>query len=198
MIKSSAGKNWTVFSLLVLLTLGCSAAWLSSVELIDTNITVTVRHSAFFAFLFYLVSITARPLHQLINQRWSATLLKNRRLFGVAFVGIMTAHLMLIVLRFSTTPGLDYPVSKIVFGGSVYAIIYLMFITSFDGPARAMGPRRWKLLHRTGLVAIAIVFALPRSVAELSDPDKLKFTLPVLIVILMRIAASRRSNQRDN
>jgi len=134
----------------------------------------------------------------LLRKPWSASLLRKRRLFGVAFVGVMTAHLMLIVMRFTATPGLDYPLSSLVLGGCVYAIIYLMFITSFDGPTRTLGPKAWKLLHRTGLIAIAIVFAMPRSLDELSDPDKLKFTIPVFAVILMRIAVSLRSTPQGN
>jgi len=183
---------------MVLLTGGAALAWLYSVEMTDTNILVTVRHSAAFAFLFYLISIAARPLHQMLHKPWSSTVLRNRRLFGVAFVGVMTAHLMLIIMRFTATPGLDYPISKVVLGGTVYAIIYLMFITSFDRPASALGQKAWKFLHRTGLIAIAVVFALPRSLDELSDPDKMKFTIPVLAVILMRIAVLPRSKRQDS
>jgi sulfoxide reductase heme-binding subunit YedZ len=197
-ITKSSIRNWNVFLLMVLLTGGAALAWLYSVETTDTNIRVAVRHSAAFAFLFYLISIAARPLHQLLHKPWSATVLKNRRLFGVAFAGIMTAHLMLIIMRFTSTPGLEYPMSKVALGGSVYAIIYLMFITSFDRPASALGPKAWKLLHRTGLIAIAVVFALPRSLDELSNPEKLKFAIPVLAVILMRIAVLRRSKQQDS
>ena len=197
-ITKSSIRNWNVFLLAVILTGGAALAWLSGVEMTDADIRVTVRLSAAFAFLFYLASIAARPLHQLLHRPWTSALLKNRRLFGVAFAGIMTAHLMLIIMRFTTTPGLDYPTSSIILGGSVYAIIYLMFITSFDRPARALGPKAWKLLHRTGLIAIAVVFALPRSLDELSSPDKLKFTIPVLAVILMRIAVLRRSRQQDS
>jgi sulfoxide reductase heme-binding subunit YedZ len=197
-ITKSSIRNWNVFLLMVLLTGGAALAWLYSVGMTDTNIRVTVRHSAAFAFQFYLICIAARPLHQLLHKPWSATVLRNRRLFGVAFAGVMTAHLMLIIMRFTTTPGLDYPMSKVVLGGSVYAIIYLMFITSFDRPAKAMGPKLWKLLHRIGLIAIAIVFALPRSLDELSNPDKMKFTIPVLAVVLMRIAVLQRSKQPDS
>jgi sulfoxide reductase heme-binding subunit YedZ len=198
MLTKSSVRNWNVFLLLVLLTGGAAAGWLQSVPLSDDNIRVTVRNSAMFAFLFYLVCIAARPMHQLLRQSWSAALLKNRRLFGVAFAGVMTAHLMLIILRFVSTPGLDYPVSSLVLGGSVYAIIYVMFITSFDAPTRALGPKLWKRLHRIGLVAIAVVFALPRSVEDLSDPYKLKYMVPVLLVILMRSALLLRSTPRDS
>ena len=198
MITKSSLRNWNVFFLMVLLTGSAALVWLNSVEMTDANIRVAVRLSAAFAFLFYLVSIATRPLQQLLRKPWSASLLRKRRLFGVAFVGVMTAHLMLIVMRFTATPGLDYPLSSLVLGGCVYAIIYLMFITSFDGPTRTLGPKAWKLLHRTGLIAIAIVFAMPRSLDELSDPDKLKFTIPVFAVILMRIAVSLRSTPQGN
>jgi hypothetical protein len=87
------------------------------------------------------------------------------------------------------SPDIVFPPATLVFGGATYAMTYLMFITSFDGPTRAIGPRAWKRLHLTGLVMIGVVFAAPRSVAELTDPEYLKFGIPVLLAIALRVAA---------
>jgi sulfoxide reductase heme-binding subunit YedZ len=198
MIESSAGKNWTVFALLTLLTAGCGAAWLTTVELIDENIRVAVRHTAQFAYAVFLIVIVVRPLQQLLRKPWAADLLRRRRLLGVAFAGIMTGHLMLIIFRFTYTPELTYPTASLFLGGSAYTLIYLMFITSFDGPTRALGQRRWKLLHGTGLIWAGLIFAAPRSLAEITEFDYLKLGIPMLIALLIRFLAWRQSKPQDN
>lgn len=193
MIQSSAAKNWAVFLSLVVLILGAAAAWLSTVELVDDNIRLTVRHSVQFAYPFLLLALLARPLKTLLRKPWTAKLLRRRRLLGVAFAGAMTAHLILIAFRFSWSPELTYPPGSLAIGAAAYLLLYLMFITSFDGPTRALGPRRWKALHRTGLIWAGLIFAVPRSVAEIVEFEYLKLGVPMLIVLLIRFLAWRRS-----
>ena len=112
MIKSSAGKNWTVFLSMMLFILACAVAWLSSVELIDANIIRPVRHSVQFAYPFLLLAMVARPLQQILRKPWTAKLLRRRRLIGVAFAGAMTAHLILIVFSLYLYPGADLSNAK--------------------------------------------------------------------------------------
>lgn len=197
-MTSSAGKNWAVFSFLTILTVGSAAAWLSTVELVDDNIRLTVLRSVQFAYPFLLTVLVARPLQQLLRKPWTAKLLRNRRLLGVAFAGVMTAHLLLIIFRFGYSPELDYPTANLIIGGGAYTMIYLMFITSFNGPARALGPRLWKWLHRTGLVWIGVIFAVPRSLTELTEFEYLKLGIPMLIALAIRFAAWRQSSRQGS
>ena len=195
MIKSSAGKNWAVFLSFTLLTVIVAVAWLSSVDLMDDNIRLAVRHSAKLAFALLILVIAARPLRQLLQKPWTARLLQNRRLIGVAFAGTMTGHLALIIFRFSYSPELTYPLSGLIVGGGAYAMIYLLFITSFNGPTRALGPRRWKILHRTGLVWTGLIFGVPRPLSEISDPEYLMLGIPLMFALAIRFLAWRRSKQ---
>jgi DMSO/TMAO reductase YedYZ heme-binding membrane subunit len=196
-VTGSARRNWIVFLCFGLVTIAAAAAWLSTVELIDDNIRLVVRHSAKLAFALLILIIAARPLRQLVQKPWSARLLQNRRLIGVAFAGVMTGHLALIVFRFTYTPELTYPISGLIVGGGAYAMIYLLFITSFNGPTRALGPRRWKILHRTGLVWTGLIFGIPRPFSEISDPEYLMLGIPLLFALTIRFAAWRQSRQRD-
>ncbi len=198
MIDSSAGKNWAVFLSVMLLILACAVVWLSTVELVDANIIRPVRHSVQFAYPLLLLAMLARPLQQILRKPWTAKLLRRRRLIGVAFAGAMTAHLLLIAFRFWYTPELTYPTSNLVIGGGAYVLLYLMFITSFDGPTRALGPKKWKLLHRVGLVYAALIFAAPRTLDEISEFEYLKLGVPMLIVILVRLVAWQQSPRRDS
>lgn len=198
MAKSTRVENWAAFLGLMLPVIAVSALWLSTVELVDANIILPVRHSVQFAYPFLLLVMVARPLQQMLRQPWTAALLRRRRIIGVAFAGAMTAHLILIAFRFWYTPELSYPTGNLIVGGGAYALLYLMVITSFDGPKRALGPKRWKILHRTGLIYAALIFGVPRSLQELSEFEYLKLGVPMLLVVLIRLAAWQQSRRQDN
>jgi len=122
----------------------------------DDNTRLLLRLTARLAFVVLLLVFLARPLRDLIKTPLTAALLKNRKQFGVTFAGIHSAHMALIIYhtRF------------------VYVVIYLMLITSFSGPARALGPKAWRILHKAGLFLITAVFAqmqLPESLDDLSE-----------------------------
>jgi DMSO/TMAO reductase YedYZ heme-binding membrane subunit len=191
-------QNWSVFAATLALTGGLALLWLAAGDTSDAAIRVPIRHTAQLAFALYLLVLVARPLRQLLQQDWTAVLLRNRRLVGVAFAATMTTHLGLIAYRFGSQPELEYPLFNLLVGASAYAFFYLMLITSFDGPRKALGPKAWKRLHRSGLVVAAIIFGLPRSLDDLSDPDYLKFGVPFAIAILIRTTAWLRSRQQGS
>jgi len=191
-------RNWQVLLGVVAVLGAICTAWLVNAGLTDDNIRIPIRRTAQLAFSLYIVVLVARPLQQLLRKDWTASLLRNRRLVGVAFAAVMTVHLGLIALRFGTQPELGYPISKLLIGGSVYAVFYLMLITSFDAPRKALGPKAWKALHRTGLVLAAIVFAAPRSFEHATDPDYYNYAIPFALAILLRVTAWLQSRRRDS
>jgi len=196
MMSKNDKRNWQVFVAAFVLTVALSVLWLAGGELSDENIREPMRYSAQLAFALYLVVLVARPLQQLLRRDWTAALLRNRRLVGVAFAAVMTAHLGLIAYRFGSQPELDFSFPFV--GASAYAIFYLMLITSFDAPRKAMSLKAWKILHRTGLVVAAFIFGLPRTLEDLSDPDYLKFGIPFAIALLVRVTAWQQSRRRDS
>ena len=187
-------RNWQVFFGTVGLLLSLSAAWLSTVELADANIRTATRYTARVAFMLYIVVLVARPLQQLLRRSWTAALLRNRRLVGVAFAATMSAHLALIFYRFGSQPELDFPPPSFI-GYGAYTVFYLMLITSFDRPKRWLGPRAWKALHRTGLVWAAIIFAAPRGLADFEDPVYLTYLAAFLLAVAIRFTAWRQSTR---
>lgn len=187
-------RNWQVFLGTVSLLAGLSAVWLAAVELTDDNIRTATRNTARIAFTLYIVVLVARPLQQLLRRNWTATLLRNRRLVGVAFAATMTAHLGLIFYRFGSQPELDFPPPNLV-GYGAYTVFYLMLITSFDRPKRMLGPRAWKFLHRTGLVWAALIFAAPQQLSDFEDPVYLAYLAAFLLAMAIRFTAWRRSTR---
>ncbi len=191
-------QNWQVLLTLLVMLGGASLAALVVGGTGDESIRLPVRATAQLAFVLYLIILVARPLQQLLRKPWTAALLRGRRLVGVAFAAAMTVHLGLLAYRFGSQPELTYPLFSLLFGGTAYLLFYLMLVTSFDTPKRALGPRKWKLLHRTGLVWAALIFGLPRSVEALSDPDYLKFGIPFALALAIRITAWQQSRRRDS
>ncbi|MDJ0793607.1 MAG: ferric reductase-like transmembrane domain-containing protein [Woeseiaceae bacterium] len=189
-------QNIQTFVGVVALIGGLAALWLASVGANDEQIRFTMRESAFIAFALYVVVLVARPLQQLLRKDWTAKLLRNRRLLGVAFAAAMTAHLGLIAYRFGTQPELEF--SPDPFGVGAYAVFYVMLITSFDAPKKALGPRAWKLLHRIGLLYAAVIFAVPRPLETVTEPEYLRYGIPFAIAVLIRFTAWRRSSRQDS
>ena len=185
-------RNWQVFLGTVGLLAVLSATWLATVELSDANIRAVTRNTARLAFVLYIVVLVARPLQQLLRRSWTAALLRNRRLVGVAFAATMTAHLGLIFYRFGSQPELDFPPPNFV-GYGAYTVFYLMLITSFDRPKRWLGPRAWKILHRSGLVWAAFIFAAPQKLADFEDPVYLAYLAAFLLALAIRFTAWRQS-----
>ena len=127
----------------------------------------------------------------------NVSLIDGSVLVNKPFAGAMTAHLALIIFRYRTVAELSFDLTGAWLGASAYALIYLLFLTSFNGPAKVIGPKAWKVLHRLGLLIFVVIFAAPQSLDDLSDINYLKFGIPMLVVLLIRLAAWRQSSLRD-
>ena len=165
MALSSSQKNWAVFFAAIATVGAAAAAFLGAAGNTDDNIALLLRASAQAAFLVLLLVFVARPLQQLLVSPGTSALLRNRRLLGVAFAGIHTAHLGLILYRDNAVPEFEFSVRQNLPGGLTYLFIYLMLITSFDRPARAIGRTNWKVLHKFGLFWVFLAF-LPTLIPE--------------------------------
>ena len=138
----------------------------------DDNIRLLLRLTARVAFVVLMLVFVARPLRELIKTPLTLALLKNRKLVGVTFAGIHTAHMALIIYRARQVSDYEFSIVDNLLGMFTYVILYLMLITSFSGPARIIGPKAWRILHKAGLFLIMAVFAqtqLPESFDDLSE-----------------------------
>jgi DMSO/TMAO reductase YedYZ heme-binding membrane subunit len=191
-------RNWTVFIAAAGLTAVASILLLNAAGYGDDNIRFLLRISARIAFLLLLFVFMARPLRQLIKTPGTLSLLKNRRLLGVGFAGVHTAHLALIFYRVHQVPAFEFDWLARLPGIATYLVMYLMLITSFDRPARAIGAKRWKTLHKIGLYWLFIAFAqreIPRSFDNLETANGwlLIFITVALAIRLTAFLGSRRA-----
>ena len=98
-----------------------AATYLLTTGIDDETITLALRMSGRVAFAVLIVAFAARPLRQLLKAPWTAKLLRNRRQVGVAFAGIHTAHLGLILMRASDAAARDVQVLATIAGHSGFA-----------------------------------------------------------------------------
>ena len=201
MAMTSNQRNTAVFLAATGFTGIAAAAYLGVVGTSDESMGAVLRLSARVAFIVLLVIFVARPLQQILGTPATAALLRNRRLVGIAFAGIHTAHLSLLVLRANQMPDFELSLTANYLGALTYLVIYLMLITSYDGPARALGSKRWKILHKVGLYWIFVIFLqtqLPRSLDKLGDVNWWLITITAIAIVirLTTFFANKRPKER--
>jgi len=166
-------------------------AYLATAGLADDNIRLLLRLTARVAFVVLLLVFVARPLRDLIKTPLTLALLQNRKQLGVTFAGIHTVHMTLIIYLAQQAPDFELNLTSNMPGMATYVVIYLMLITSFSGPARAIGPKAWRILHKTGLFLVTAVFArtqLPKSIDDLSEVNWEIVGL-LIFAVLVRVTA---------
>jgi DMSO/TMAO reductase YedYZ heme-binding membrane subunit len=181
-------KNLSVFVLTILLAGGPVLAYLYYTGSGEEHVRQMLRLTAWTAVLVYLIIFVARPLKQLNGSQASRELLKNRRYFGVALAAVMTVHLVLLIIVN------DRPLN--VPGAIIFALLYLMLFTSFDSSPARLGPRNWRLLHKTGLYGLGIGYLSAVGGSFLKSPlDPVYLTLMILMLaaIAVRVSAYLKS-----
>ena len=197
---TSNTRNWLVFGGSMLVTLAASAVYLAFAGVSDETVRLLLRITPRLAFPLLLLVFVARPLRQLVATPLTAALLKNRRLLGIAFAGIHTAHLLLILYRSHAVPDFDFRVTSNLAGTFVYLVILVMFATSFDGIARALGPRNWRRLHTAGLYVLFVAFVdafRPRTIDEILSIYGVFAALAVAALVVRVLAFARRRASRQ-
>ena len=155
---TSNQRNWAVFFAAIAVTVALSLAYVGVVGLREESVRALLRWSARAAFLVLLLVFVARPLQQLFRTPFTARILRNRRLLGITFAGIHTAHLGLIFYRASFSDDFEFRIADNLTGMLVYIVMLLMFATSFDATTRMLGRRQWNMLHKLGLYVLFIAF----------------------------------------
>lgn len=158
----------------------------------ESKVSLALRASAQLAFFNYVIIFVARPARQLMPNGFTLLLLQKRPHLGVSLAAIMTVHLALIAWWFVFVLQERPPLLTLLIGGVAYLLILLMLITTYAAPARALGPRNWRRLHKTGLYFIGAVYfnALVRDViAKPSDPVYLAIGVLMVFAITVRLAA---------
>ena len=165
------------------------------------GVELALRTTARVSFVWFLLAYLASPLHALARGSLSRWLMRRRRALGVVFGASMTMHVAFILALFRIhSPERPPMVTDADFwiGIPGLVLVALMTATSFDALERALGPERWKKLHRTGLHVVWAIFflCLVDSVGRKDAASPLLeyhvFIAALLAALVLRVVASRR------
>jgi DMSO/TMAO reductase YedYZ heme-binding membrane subunit len=143
----------------------------------------------------FTAAFIASPLHKLFPSPVSRWLLKNRRFLGISFgFQHLVFHLPAVIWFLVIA---KVPIDAIISGGVGFAVVIPMLITSFQAPMKWIGPRNWKILHRTGMFYLMFVFIMSfwpgisgnPSLSESYLINYAAFELTLLIAVFLRIVA---------
>lgn len=186
---------------LVLASLGVLVMAVISPDFEDeASVALALRLTAKLAFFVYLAIFMARPFRELFANSITHALVRNRPYLGTGFAAIMTAHLALIAWWFVFVTGQGLPAGTLIVGGVTYLLILLMLITTFEAPARALGPTTWRRLHKTGLYVVGAVFLnalIPDVIAMPSDPVYLATGILIVVAIAVRVWAYLKRRRQN-
>lgn len=138
----------------------------------EESLRQIVRWSTRLGVPLFSAAFAARPLRQMSANRVTKWLLRNRRYLGLSFAVMHFTHLAALGAIALGYPepfrsGLD-PVT-VIGGGTVYALLAAMTVTSFDRPAAWLGRRRWRALHLVGSYALWQIMTSNYVVAATAD-----------------------------
>ena len=163
------------------------------------GVRLIIRVTARTSLPLFLAAFSASALARVWPTDTTRWLLANRRWLGLSFAWSHLVHLLAIFTLVRSDNALFWtltnPVS--ITGGSIaYLFIAAMAATSFNAAVRALGPRRWALLHRTGLWMIWLVFLISNAKRI---PGSGWYAVPCLLIIAavaLRVKVSRKVNRR--
>lgn len=154
-------QGWRIVGIACALLVALQLALFALAGADEAGIRTAIRVSARVSFAIFLLAYVAAPARQFWRTPATAWLLRNRRHVGVSFAVAHFLHLFDIALLALLLGDAFRMEAAVLYGGGLaYVLLTAMTLTSFDRSARWLGPRRWKLLHSTGLHWLWTVFTV--------------------------------------
>jgi len=162
---------------------------------IRAGIRNTARLSLILLFPAFIASATA----ELWRGPFSKWLLRRRRHFGLAFAVSHFTHLALIGAYLFGHPDMfrdNVGAFGIYGGGAGYLFLFAMTVTSFKGPTRWLGRRKWNVLHKSGMYIFWGIFASSYIGRAITRPAFIPLALLIVVGVALRVAAFAKKRAR--
>jgi hypothetical protein len=192
--RTSALAGWPIVGWAAAIVAGLCAGVLTAAGGGEAGWRAAVRLSATTSFALFTTAFVASSVRALWPNDLTRWLLANRRYIGVSFAASHAIHLVAIVALLRIAPDFAINAATLVGGGLAYVFLAAMTATSFDRSAAWLGPRRWRLLHKTGMYYCWFIFFisyLPRMLTL--SLIYLPFVNVLLGILVLRAAAARAS-----
>jgi DMSO/TMAO reductase YedYZ heme-binding membrane subunit len=147
-------NRWTIVAIAATVEAAMIAVTLGVTGWNVEGTSAVVRLTARVSLVLFLLAFVARPLRQLVQTPATKWMLANRRYLGVSFAVSHGMHLAAII-----SLGDRVGLASYLIGSPGYLFLIPMAITSFDGPTKWLGRKRWNLLHTAGMYVLWGSFA---------------------------------------
>ena len=158
-----------------------------------------LRSTARLSLVLFLLTFVASSINVLGSRPSAKLLLRYRKYLGNAFAASHLVHLATIFGLMAVHAPVFFAersLPSLIPGVVTYSFIVAMVITSFERPARALGRRRWLILHRTGMYVIFGIFLITTGRQVPADP---LYAIPagaLLAALALRVVARSRRKHR--
>lgn len=185
--------GWPIVGWSALIVGGMCAGVMTAAGGGEAGVRAAIRLSAKTSLVLFTAAFIASSVRILWPNELTRWMLANRRYLGVSFAASHAIHLLAILALFGVAADFSINTGTLIAGGLAYVFLAAMTATSFDRTAAWLGPRRWRLLHKTGMYYCWFIFFisyLPRMLVE--SIWYLPFVNILLGAIVLRAAARRR------
>lgn len=153
----------------------------------EAGLRGAIRATARTSLVLFVLTFAASSINALWRGPAGKWLLRNRKFLGNGLAASQGIHAVFITWLLWLDPErlLQTIAPTSLYGGLLgYAILLAMVVTSLPGPARALGRRRWVVLHTLGMYALLGIFVFSYLGPALVG-------LPVGLVALVGLAAAQ-------
>jgi len=191
--RLAALAGWPIVGWSALIVGGMCAGVMTAAGGGEAGVRAAIRLSAKTSLVLFTAAFIASSVRILWPNELTRWMLANRRYIGVSFAASHGIHLLAILALFAVAADFSISPATLIGGGLAYVFLAAMTATSFDRSAAWLGPRRWRLLHKTGMYYCWFIFFisyLPRMLVE--SIWYLPLVNILLGAIVVRAAARRR------
>jgi DMSO/TMAO reductase YedYZ heme-binding membrane subunit len=191
--------GWWVTAACALLVVAACAAALALHGTEEAGLRSGVRTTARTSVAIFLLVFTASSLHSLTRAPLATWMLRNRTYLGLGFAFSHLTHAGFLFALGARVPEFRaaFSVTGSAAGITAYAFLLAMTITSFPGPRRALGKRWWKVLHKTGMYVLWVVFAVTYTSRAVKLPGYIPITTLLFAALALRGYARWRAKRGD-
>ena len=130
---------------------------------------LAARYTARVGLPLFLITYSASSLVRLWPARWSRSVMRYRRQWGLSFALTHSVHLVALAV-YNAVAGTIPTAQTLIGGGGAYALLYIMALTSNDASVRALGPW-WRRLHTLGIHWLWFIYTFSYA-GRIADPAR--------------------------
>lgn len=187
-------QEWRIVGFLALLV-GTICAFVALIHGVSQEgMRMAIRVTGRTSTILFVSAFIASSLQKIWKIPLSTWMLKNRRYLGLSMAVSHTYHAVALIALWFVTNGAAPQIEPL--GTLGYVLLIVLTVTSFKVPAKWLGKRGWKILHKTAMhyLWLGLLFEYGLKLSK-SDYIALPFVILLVLAMVLRFAAGRRKEK---